>query len=64
MCLTASALSLFLSMMPQERITRSEDRIVFAAEVRDAVWTRHGSHWCTGAKRLDAVLRLGVGEAA
>jgi len=64
MCLTASALTLFLSMMPQERITYGEDRIVFAAEVRDAIWVRHSTYWCTGAKRLDATLRLGAGEPA
>jgi len=64
MCLTASALTLFLSLMPQDRITRGPDRIVLAAETREAIWTRHGSYWCTGAKRLDAALRLGTGEPA
>lgn len=64
MCLTASALTLFLSMMPQDRIDYGPDRIVFAAEVRDAIWTRDGTYWCTGAKKLDAAIRLGTGEKA
>lgn len=64
MCLTTEALLLFLNLLPQDLVEMSTDRIVVHAEVRDAVWEANGDIWCTPAKRIDAAIRLGLGEGA
>ena len=49
MCLTAEALMLFLSILPEDRIDVGFDRVVIRAETRDAVWVAEGERWCTDA---------------
>ncbi len=63
MCLTAEALFLFLSILPQEIVDVSDARITVAAETRDAVWLAKGDEWCTTAPQIDAAIRLKKGEA-
>ena len=61
MCLTNEALFLFLSLFPASLIDASPDRIIFKAEMRDAVWERRGERWCTQAPQIDAAIRFGQG---
>lgn len=49
MCLTAEALMLFLSILPEDRIDVGFDRVVIRAETRDAIWIAEGERWCTDA---------------
>ncbi|WP_425050105.1 hypothetical protein [Psychromarinibacter sp. S121] len=64
MCLTTEALMLFLSLLPQEIVDISDERIVVRAEVRDAVWQVKGDEWCTQAPKIDAAFRLRQGSDA
>ncbi|MCR8550709.1 hypothetical protein M4578_23030 [Salipiger sp. P9] len=63
MCLTSQALFFFLSLLPQERVDVSPDRITVRAELRDAIWLAKGEEWCTTAPQIDAAIRLKQGEA-
>ncbi|EPX85139.1 hypothetical protein [Salipiger mucosus] len=63
MCLTTQALFLFLSLLPEDRLEVTPDRITVRAEVRDAVWLAKGEQWCTSAPQLDATIRLKRGTA-
>ncbi|MBR9838323.1 MAG: hypothetical protein GYB50_10595 [Rhodobacteraceae bacterium] len=63
MCLTAQALFLFLSVLPEDIVDVSPKRVVVHAEVRDAVWLPRDDQWCTDAPRRDADIRLQRGTA-
>lgn len=57
MCLSTTALALFLNMIAAP-ITTEPDRIVVHAEVADTHWVMQSDQWCTIAPQLQGQARL------
>ncbi len=57
--LSAASLDLFLSLLPQSRITREADRITVHADTGDAIWHARGGRWLTTAPGDDTARRFG-----
>ncbi len=58
--LSQASLDLFLSLLPQDRVTRSQNRITVHAEVGDAVWFERDNRWTTAAPGFDTARRFGA----
>ena len=58
MCLTTEALAVFLNLVAFDLVTLAPDRIVIAAETRDAHWVAHAEEWCTMAPQFDRMARF------
>ncbi|MEO0486528.1 MAG: hypothetical protein AAF092_11510 [Pseudomonadota bacterium] len=62
MCLSTSALALFLTLIGPERVTLGETRMIVHATTTEAHWVlRTGGEvdmWCTMAPQIDAMTRL------
>ncbi|GIT91598.1 hypothetical protein JANAI62_20550 [Jannaschia pagri] len=60
MCLTASYLAMFLTLMGPDQISAEPGRYIVHAETRDAHWVAagDGEHWCTMAPQIDTMQRL------
>lgn len=52
MCLSTSALILFISLLPPEIISDAPGQITVHATTRDAVWQVRGDLWCTERPRI------------
>ncbi len=46
MCLSTAALTLFLALLPPEKVTEAEGRVTVHADAGDVVWERAGIGWC------------------
>lgn len=49
MCLSTKALILFISLLPQEIVTPSDNGILIHAETGPVAWVADGETWCTFA---------------
>ncbi|MEM7296085.1 MAG: hypothetical protein AAF330_05585 [Pseudomonadota bacterium] len=58
MCLTASALAAFMTLIGVANVSLGEDHITIHATNGDVGWTNTGAVWCTEAPRIDAKVRL------
>ena len=57
MCLTASAISLFLNLLDPQMIVTEPGRITVHATEQTAVWVQTGEDWCTDAPKIDVVAK-------
>jgi len=58
MCLTKETLILFLSFLPEDRITWAADQVELRAEVQTVIWrAAEPDRWCTTAPREKLRLR-------
>lgn len=69
MCLTTSALALFLTLVGPENVSPEDGRMIVHATTRDAHWViqtgathKNEDIWCTMAPQLDRMAR--ISEAA
>ncbi len=46
MCLSTAALAMFLALLPPEKVSEAEDRVVVHADAGDVVWERTEIGWC------------------
>ena len=60
MSLATPSLEYFLSLLPADRITRREGRIVVHADAGDAIWFQRGDRWITAAPGFEAAMRNGA----
>lgn len=58
--LSTASLDHFLSLLPQNRITRTPGRITVHADAGDAVWFARGTGWVTAAPGFDTARRFGA----
>ena len=58
--LSPNSLTLFLSYLPPERISRTRDRITVHADAGDAVWVARDGRWLTAAPAFDTARRFGA----
>ncbi len=58
--LSDAALDLFLSLLPSERVSRSDERIIVHADTGDAVWFPRDGRWITAAPAFDTARRFGA----
>ncbi len=58
--LSEGALSLFLGLLPKDRVSRGSDRITVHADVGDAVWILRNGRWMTCAPGDDTARRFGA----
>lgn len=63
MCLSASALALFLNTIAAP-VTTSPGQIIVHAEDRNAIWIAHGENWCTKAPERDMQARFELLDGA
>jgi hypothetical protein len=47
MCITASALAVFLNLLSPDLVSAAPGRITVHADVGDAHWVPRGDLWCT-----------------
>lgn len=59
MSLSPAALNLFLSLLPEHRVTRGKTRIIVHANAGDAVWFARDGRWITAAPEFEAAVRSG-----
>lgn len=58
--LSDAAFDLFLSLLPCDRISRSDSKVTIHADVGDAVWFARGGRWITAAPGFDTARRFGA----
>lgn len=58
--LSTAGFDLFLSLLPGDRISRSESKVIIHAEIGDAVWFAQGDRWITAAPGFDTARRFGA----
>ncbi|MEM8850949.1 MAG: hypothetical protein AAGE03_13065 [Pseudomonadota bacterium] len=58
MCLPATFLAMFLTLIGPEHISSEPGRYIVHAETRDAHWVLAGDEWCTMAPQIDRMDRL------
>ena len=46
MCLSTVALTMFLALLPPEKVTMADDRVTVHADAGDVVWEKTGIGWC------------------
>ncbi|MEM6726979.1 MAG: hypothetical protein AAF618_00640 [Pseudomonadota bacterium] len=67
MCLTTTALAMFLNLVGSPHISQEPGRIIVHAETRDAHWVMQPSAaddvWCTMAPQIDRMARFSEAAA-
>lgn len=58
--LATTSLEYFLSLLPQDRVSRAHDRITVHADAGDAVWHGRDGRWVTSAPGDDTARRFGA----
>jgi hypothetical protein len=58
MCLTATYLAAFLTLIGPGQISSEPGRYIVHADARDAHWVMVGDLWCTMAPQIDNMERL------
>ncbi|UWQ18414.1 hypothetical protein [Jannaschia sp. M317] len=58
MCLTASALAMFLTLIGPEVISAEPGRYTIRSDTRDVHWIASGETWCTDGPQQDRRLRF------
>ena len=58
--LSKAALDLFLSLLPEDRVTRAPGRITVHAETGDVLWFARDTYWLTAAPGFDTARRFGA----
>ena len=58
--LSTAALDLFLSLLPNDRVTRVAGKVTVHADAGDAIWFARGDCWVTAAPGFDTARRFGA----